>query len=126
MKTKLGKLLRNMGVVGRRRACRHPDHQLGYSAAGDRSSFHIHQQTQYRLHPGGHVGLGQFGAYGGTIPTPCIDKLAHEGIRFNDYNVEVQCTPSRSAIMTGRHPVRSGTYAVPLPGQGKSGLCPWE
>ena len=28
--------------------------------------------------------------------------------------------------MTGRHPVRSGTYRVPMPGQGKAGLCPWE
>ena len=35
-------------------------------------------------------------------------------------------TPSRSAIMTGRHPVRSGTYTVPFPGTGKAGLAPWE
>jgi len=73
-----------------------------------------------------NVGLSQFGVYGGTIPTPRIDKLASEGIRFNDYNVEVECTPSRSAIMTGRHPVRSGTYTVPFPGTGKAGLAPWE
>ena len=73
-----------------------------------------------------NVGWGTFGAYGGTIPTPRIDKMAAEGIRFNNYNVEVQCTPSRSAILTGRHPVRSGTYTVPFPGQGKAGLAPWE
>jgi arylsulfatase A-like enzyme len=73
-----------------------------------------------------NVGLSQFGVYGRTIPTPRIDKLASEGIRFNNYNVEVQCTPSRSAIMTGRHPVRSGTYTVPFPGQGLAGLAPWE
>ena len=73
-----------------------------------------------------NVGWGQFGVYGGTVPTPRIDKLASEGIRFNNYNVEVQCTPSRSAIHTGRHPVRSGTYTVPFPGQGKAGLAPWE
>ena len=73
-----------------------------------------------------NVGWGNFGVYGGTIPTPRIDKLASEGIRFNNYNVEVQCTPSRSAIMTGRHPVRSGTYKVPFPGQGKAGMAPWE
>ena len=73
-----------------------------------------------------NVGWGNFGAYGGTIPTPCIDKCAGEGIRFNNYNVEVQCTPTRSAILTGRHPVRSGTFTVPFPGQGQSGLAPWE
>lgn len=73
-----------------------------------------------------NVGWGALGVYGGTIPTPRIDKLAAEGIRFNNYNVEVQCTPTRSAIHTGRHPVRSGTYRVPLPGQGEGGLVPWE
>jgi arylsulfatase A-like enzyme len=73
-----------------------------------------------------NVGWGGFGVYGGTTPTPRIDKLAAEGIRFNNYNVEAQCTPSRSALMTGRHPVRSGTTSVPLPGQGHSGMVPWE
>jgi arylsulfatase len=73
-----------------------------------------------------NIGWGAFGVYGGTIPTPRIDKMASEGIRFNNYNVEAQCTPSRSAILTGRHPVRSGTFKVPFPGEGESGLAPWE
>src|SRR5271169_5157989 len=73
-----------------------------------------------------NVGWGNFGVYGGTIPTPRIDQLAKEGIRCNNYNVEVQCTPTRSAIMTGRHPVRSGTTSVPWPGQGEYGMAPWE
>jgi arylsulfatase A-like enzyme len=73
-----------------------------------------------------NVGWGGFGVYGGTTPTPRIDKMASEGIRCNNYNVEVQCTPTRSAIMTGRHPVRSGTTSVPFPGQGEYGLAPWE
>ena len=73
-----------------------------------------------------NVGWGDFGVYGGTTPTPRVDKLASEGIRFNNYNVECQCTPSRSAIMTGRHPVRSGTFTVPVLGKGASGLAPWE
>jgi arylsulfatase A-like enzyme len=73
-----------------------------------------------------NIGWGAFGAYGGTIPTPHIDKMASEGIRLNNYNVEVQCTPSRSAILTGRHPVRSGTFRVPYPLEGLSGLASWE
>jgi arylsulfatase A-like enzyme len=73
-----------------------------------------------------NVGWGAFGVYGGTVPTPRIDKLASEGIRFNNYNVESQCTPSRAAIMTGRYSVRSGTFTVPFPGQGLAGLAPWE
>jgi arylsulfatase A-like enzyme len=73
-----------------------------------------------------NIGWGTFGSYGGMIPTPRIDQLASEGIRFNNYNVEAQCTPTRSAILTGRHPVRSGTFMVPWPGQGEAGLAPWE
>jgi len=73
-----------------------------------------------------NVGWGDFSCYGGSTPTPRIDKLAGEGIRFNNYTVESQCTPSRSAILTGRQSVRSGTYTVPLPGTGPSGLAPWE
>ena len=73
-----------------------------------------------------NVGCGNFGVYGGTISTPRIDQLANQGIRFNNYNVEAQCTPTRSAILTGRHPVRSGTFKVPFPGQGLSGMSPWE
>jgi arylsulfatase len=73
-----------------------------------------------------NVGWGNFGVYGGTISTPRIDKLASEGIRFNNYNVEAQCTPTRSAIHTGRYSVRSGTFTIPWPGQGLAGLAPWE
>ena len=72
-----------------------------------------------------NVGWGDFSCYGGSIPTPRIDKLAGEGIRFNNYTVEAQCTPTRSAILTGRQSVRCGTYTV-VPGQGKLGLTPWE
>src|SRR5580700_5463517 len=73
-----------------------------------------------------NVGWGAFGVYGGTVPTPRIDQLASQGIRFNNYNVESQCTPTRSALMTGRYSIRSGTYTVPFPGQGEGGMAPWE
>jgi arylsulfatase A-like enzyme len=78
----------------------------------------------YILHD--NTGWGDWGVYGGTTATPRIDKFASEGIRFNNYTVEAQCTPTRSAILTGRLPSRSGTFAVPLPGQGAYGVCPWE
>ena len=35
-----------------------------------------------------NIGWGDFSVYGGTTPTPCIDRLANEGIRLNNYNVE--------------------------------------
>jgi hypothetical protein len=52
-----------------------------------------------------NVGYGELGVYGGGIlrgaPTPRIDRLASEGMRLLNFNVEAQCTPSRSALMTG-------------------------
>lgn len=73
-----------------------------------------------------NVGWGDWSIYGGQVPTPRIDALALQGIRLTNYNVESQCTPTRSAILTGRMPVRTGNWTVPLPGQGKMGLAPWE
>lgn len=76
-----------------------------------------------------NLGYGEPGFYGGGITrgaaTPRIDQLAAEGTRLTNYNVEAQCTPSRSAIMTGRFPIRSGTYSVPI-GGGAESLTQWE
>ncbi|HEY2358372.1 MAG TPA: arylsulfatase [Phenylobacterium sp.] len=76
-----------------------------------------------------NLGYGEVGVYGGGIvrgaPTPRIDRLASEGLRLTNFNVEAQCTPSRSAIMTGRFSIRSGTHSVPI-GGGLEGLTPWE
>lgn len=63
-----------------------------------------------------NLGWGELGTYGGGIlrgaPTPRLDALAKEGMKLLNFNVENQCTPSRSALMTGRHPIRSGTGRV--------------
>ena len=57
-----------------------------------------------------NLGWGEVGAYGGGIlrgaETPRIDALADEGLKLLNFNVEPQCTPSRSALMSGRHPIR--------------------
>jgi arylsulfatase A-like enzyme len=76
-----------------------------------------------------NFGYGDLGSYGGGavrgMPTPRIDKLAAEGLRLTNFNVEPECTPTRSALMTGRMPIRSGTSKVPLPGL-PQGITPWE
>ena len=73
-----------------------------------------------------NTGWGDLSCYGNLNPTPRLDQLASEGIRFTNFNTEAQCTPTRSALMTGRMPVRSGTFRVPLPGTaGDYGLSPW-
>lgn len=73
-----------------------------------------------------NVGWGDVSLNGGGVPTPHIDALAHDGLLLENYNVEAQCTPTRAAILTGRLPVRSGTFRVPYPGEGLNGLTPWE
>lgn len=76
-----------------------------------------------------NFGWGEPGFNGGGIirgaPTPRMDQLAAEGLRLTNFNVEVQCTPSRSALMTGRYAIRSGNGTVPL-GEGIYGLVQWE
>ncbi len=76
-----------------------------------------------------NLGYGDIGANGGGAvrgaETPRIDRLAAEGVRLTNFNVEAQCTPSRSAFMTGRFAVRSGTHSVPI-GVPYYGLVPWE
>jgi len=76
-----------------------------------------------------NFGYGDLGSYGGGevrgAPTPKLDELAQQGLRLTNFNVEPECTPTRSALMTGRMPIRSGTSRVPLPGQ-PQGMAPWE
>jgi len=76
-----------------------------------------------------NFGWGEPGFNGGGIirgaETPTLDTLAAEGLRLTNFNVEVQCTPSRSALMTGRYAIRSGNGTVPM-GKGEYGLVQWE
>jgi arylsulfatase len=76
-----------------------------------------------------NFGYGELGVYGGGITrggaTKRIDALAEEGMRLLNFNVEVQCTPSRSALMTGRYAIRSGNATVPIT-TGMYGLTQWE
>ena len=75
-----------------------------------------------------NLGWGEIGCYGGGIlrgaETLRPDQLACEGMRFLNSNVKTQCVPSRSALMTGRHPIRSGTTKE-LWGQ-LYGMTQWE
>ena len=48
------------------------------------------------------------------IPTPNLDGLANSGIILNNYYVQHICTPTRSAIMTGRYPIHTGNFHVNL------------
>ena len=54
------------------------------------------------------LGYGDLSSYGGDIPTPHIDRIGQEGIRFTDFHVAgPACTPSRYGLLTGSYPQRS-------------------
>ena len=76
-----------------------------------------------------NLGWGELGCYGGGAirgaPTPRIDLLAKQGSRFLNFNVESDCVPTRSALMTGRHPIRTGALQS-VPAGLPQGLIPWE
>ena len=76
-----------------------------------------------------NLGYGDIGPYGGGdvrgAPTPRLDAMAREGLKLTNFNVEPECTPSRSAFMTGRLPIRSGTSKVAIGGL-PEGFTPWE
>ncbi len=67
-----------------------------------------------------NVGYGDLGSYGGGelrgAPTPRLDQLAQEGLRFTQFLVEPACTPSRAALMTGQYSIRSGLSLIIVPG----------
>ena len=48
-----------------------------------------------------------------TNKTPRMDQLAKEGTRFTNFYAQSVCGPSRSALLTGRYPVRSGGWSMP-------------
>ena len=76
-----------------------------------------------------NLGMGELGCYGGGIlrgaDTRRADGFATEGLKLSHYVVEPQCTPTRSALMTGRYPIRSGNHTINLGGNA-GGLVAWE
>ena len=67
-----------------------------------------------------NVGYGDIGPYGAGevrgMPTPRLDQLATQSLRLTQYLVEPACTPSRTALMTGRYAQRVGLSVVIIGG----------
>ena len=66
------------------------------------------------------MGINDVSSYGGgmpEVPTPNIDRLATEGVRFDrGYSANAVCSPSRASLMTGRYATRFGFEFTPTPG----------
>ena len=77
-----------------------------------------------------NLGFGELSCYSGGpfrgVATERIDAFAQDGFRLTNYCPESQCTPTRSALLTGRHAIRSGTASVPIGVSGGWGLVAWE
>jgi arylsulfatase A-like enzyme len=77
-----------------------------------------------------NLGFGELSCYSGGrfrgAVTARIDTFADEGMRLTNYCPESQCTPTRSALLTGRHAIRTGTHSVPIGQPGGWGLVAWE
>ena len=59
-------------------------------------------------------GYADLGCYGSkTNKTPRMDQLAKEGTRFTNFYAQSVCGPSRSALLTGRYPIRSKGWGMP-------------
>ena len=73
-----------------------------------------------------NTGVGDWGPYGGAYAlgakTPNVERFAREGLVLQSYAPEAQCTPTRSALMTGRHAIRTGCITA----IGHAGLVTWE
>jgi arylsulfatase len=59
------------------------------------------------------TGFGQYGTFGGGVPSPTIQKLADEGLRYNRFHTTALCSPTRAALITGRnhHSTTFGTIS---------------
>jgi len=75
------------------------------------------------------TGFGQLGCYGGPINTPNLNRLAENGLRFNNMHTTALCSPTRSCIITGRNHhsnamscITEGSEGYP----GSNGAIPFE
>ena len=67
------------------------------------------------------VGFASASTFGGSVPTPNLDKLAKQGLRYNQFHTTGVCSPTRAALLTGRnhHAVGASTVSElssPYPG----------
>lgn len=54
------------------------------------------------------IGFSDLGCYGSEIPTPNLDKLAAEGVRFTQFYNTARCSTTRASLMTGLYPHQAG------------------
>jgi arylsulfatase len=58
------------------------------------------------------AGYGQFGTFGGQVPTPALDQVAAQGLRYTHFHTTALCSPTRAALLTGRNHHSTGNGVI--------------
>ncbi len=58
------------------------------------------------------AGYGQFGTFGGQVPTPALDRVAADGLRYTRFHTTALCSPTRAALLTGRNHHSTGNGVI--------------
>ena len=58
------------------------------------------------------TGFGQYSTFGGGVPSPTLDRLAAEGLRYNRFHTTALCSPTRAALITGRNHHSAATGVI--------------
>jgi arylsulfatase A-like enzyme len=61
------------------------------------------------------MGYSDLGSYGSEIPTPNIDSLATDGLRFTQFYTAARCCPTRASLLTGLYPHQAGIGGMVTP-----------
>ncbi|MFC9356670.1 arylsulfatase [Rhodococcus sp. NPDC057014] len=75
------------------------------------------------------VGFGHASCFGGSVATPHLDRLAREGLRYNQFHTTALCSPTRASLLTGVNHHRLGFGSVPelaVPYAGYNSVWPDE
>src|SRR6266568_5746038 len=67
------------------------------------------------------VGFGASSTFGGPIPTPTFDRLAKNGLRYNQFHTTALCSPTRAALLSGRNHHNGAVGVTEEPGTGYEG-----
>ena len=69
------------------------------------------------------LGYGDTSVYGGWVKTPCLERMAAEGLKFTDFHANSSvCSPTRAAFLTGRYQQRVGIVDVIVGNRDTHGL----
>lgn len=69
------------------------------------------------------VGFGQFETFGGGVPSPTMERLAREGLRYNYFHTTALCSPTRAALITGRNHHSASFAGITELATGYDGYC---